>query len=153
MPPIWEAISLDEPPPSSTLCKTSDCLDMAVWCILLNLSSTLLSTNGIVGIDAYEFNWSHASKPYTKRTKLTIQQLKLTLLLYMRPNAILDIHVTTTRKYDSQTTPSLIKQNDKNIGILLDDKRYDRQRVRAVPHDAGVRPLTKHREFSSVDKA
>jgi len=57
------------------------------------------------------FDRSHASKHYTKRAELTIQQLKVTLLVDTKVNAILDLHVTTTRKHDSQIAPSLIKRN------------------------------------------
>ncbi len=70
-----------------------------------------------------------------------------------RANAILDLHVTTTRKHDSQIAPSLIKRNTGEIAILLGDKGYDDQKVRALAHEDGVRPLIKHREFSSLQKA
>jgi IS5 family transposase len=153
MPRIREAIDLDELPSPSTLCKAFNRLDMAVWRVLLNLSITLLPTSGVVGIDASGFDRSHASKHYTKRTKLTIQQLKVTLLVDARANAILDLHVTTTRKHDSQIAPSLIKRNTENMAILLGDKGYDDQKIRAFARDAGVRPLIKHREFSSLHKA
>ncbi len=153
MPRIRKAIYLDELPSPSTLCKAFNRLDMAVWRVLLNLSITLLPTNGVVGVDASGFDRCHASKHYTKRTKLTIQQLKVTLLVDMRANAILDLHVTTTRKHDSQIPPSLIKRNAGNVAILLGDKGYDDQKVRALARDAGVRPLIKHREFSSLHKA
>jgi len=119
----------------------------------LNISITLLPTSGVVGIDASGFDRSHASKHYTKRTKLTIQQLKVTLLVEARANAILDLHVTTTRKHDSQSAPSLIKRNVGNVVILLGDKGYDDQKVRALARDAGVRPLIKHRELSSLHRA
>ncbi|EMA26828.1 transposase IS4 family protein [Haloarcula argentinensis DSM 12282] len=69
----------------------------------------ILPTNGVVGIDASGFDRSHASKHYTKRAKLTIQQLKVTLLVDVWSSAIIDAHVTTTRKHDSQIAPSLIK--------------------------------------------
>jgi IS5 family transposase len=153
MPRIREAIDLDELPSPSMLCKAFDRLDMAVWRVLLNLSVTLLPTNGVVGIDASGFDRSHASKHYTKRTKLTIQQLKVTLLVDTKSNAIIDVYVTTTRKHDSKIAPSLIKPNAENVAILLGDKGYDDQKVRAVARDAGVRPLIKHREFSSLHKA
>ena len=84
---------------------------------------------------------------------MTIQQLKVTLLVDTRANAILDLHVTTTRKHDSQIAPSLIKRNAENVAILLGDKGYDDQKARALARDAGVRPLIKHREFSSLHKA
>ena len=96
MPRIQNAIGLTEIPTPSTLCKAFDRLDMAVWRVLLNLSIPLLPTNGVVGIDASGFDRSHASKHYTKRTKLTIQQLKVTLLVGTRANAILDLYVTNT---------------------------------------------------------
>jgi len=153
MPRIRSAIDLEELPSPSTLCKAFNRLNMAVWRVLLNLSVTLLPTNGVVGIDASGFDRSHASKHYTKRTKLTIQQLKVTLLVDTKSNTILDIHVTTTRKHDSQIAPSLIKRNTGEIAILLGDKGYDDQKVRALSRETGIRPLIKHREFSSLHKA
>jgi IS5 family transposase len=126
---------------------------MAVWRVLLNLSVTLLPTNGVVGIDASGFDRSHASKHYTKRMKLTIQQLKLTLLVDTRVNAITNLHVTTTRKHDSQIAPSLIKRNNGDVEILLGNKGYDDQKIRALARKEGVRPVIKHREFSSLHKA
>jgi len=113
---------------------------MAVWRVLLNLSVTLLPTSGVVGIDASGFDRSHASKHYTKRTKLTIQQLKVTLLVDTKSNAIIDVHVTTTRKHDSQIAPSLIKRNTGEVAVLLGDKGYDDQKIRALARETGVRP-------------
>ena len=133
MPRIRKAINLDELPSPSTLCKAFNRLNMATWRVLLNLSITLLPTSGVVGVDASGFDRSYASKHYTKRTKLTIQQLKVTLLEDTRANAIIDLHVTTTRKHDSQIAPSLIKRNAENVAILLGDKGYDDQKVRSLP--------------------
>ncbi len=84
---------------------------------------------------------------------MTIQQLKVTLLVDTRSNAIIDLHVTTTRKHDSQIAPSLIKRNYGDVEILLGDKGYDDQKIRVLAHEEGVRPLIKHREFSSLHKA
>ncbi|WP_227378555.1 IS5 family transposase [Haladaptatus halobius] len=153
MPRIRRAIDLEDLPCPSTLCKAFNQLDMAVWRVLLNLSVTLLPTNGVGGIDASGFDRSHASKHYTKRTKLTIQQLKVTLLVDTRSNAIIDLNVTTTRKHDSQIAPSLIKRNTDEVVILLGDKGYDDQKIRTLAHEQDVRPLIKHREFSQLHKA
>ncbi len=114
MPRIRSAIDLEELPTPSPLCKAFNRLDMAVWRVLLNLSVVLLPTNGVVGIDASGFDRSHASKHYPKRAKLTIQQLKVTLLVDTRSNAILDVHVTTTRKHDSKIPSSLIEIRREN---------------------------------------
>ncbi len=153
MPRVRNAIDLEEPPSRSTLCKAFNRLDMAVWRVLLSLSVTLLPTNGVGGIDASVLDRSHASNHYTKRTKLTIQQLKVTLLVDTRSNAIIDLHVTTTRKHDSQIAPSLIKRNTSDVAILLGDKGYDDQGIRTLARENGVRPPIKHREFSSLHKA
>jgi len=153
IPRIWSALDLEELPSPSTLCKAFNRLDMAVWRVLLNLSVTHLPTNGVVGIDASSFDRSHASKHYTKRTKLTTQQLKVTLLVDTRANAILDLHVRTTRKHDSKIAPSLIKRNSSEVAILLGDKGYDDQEIRQLARNADVRPLIKHRELSRLHKA
>jgi len=153
MPRIRNAINLTELPAPSTLCKAFDRLDMAVWRVLLNLSVSLLPTNGVAGIDASGFDRSHASKHYTKRAELTIQQLKVTFLVDTRANVILDLHVTTTRKHDSQIAPSLINHNTAEVDVLLGDKGYDDQQIRAMARNHGIRPVIKHREFSSLQKA
>ena len=62
MPRIRKAINLAELPSPSTLCKAFNRLDMAVWRVLLNLSVTLLPTNGIVGIDASGFAASRRAR-------------------------------------------------------------------------------------------
>ena len=77
---------------------------------------------------------------------MTIQQLKVTLLVDTRANAILDLHVMTTRKHDSKIAPSLIKRNTGEVAILLGDKGYD-QKIRTLAREDDVRPLIKHREL------
>ncbi len=66
MPRIRRTLGLSELPAPSTLCKSFNRLDMAVWRIILTLSATLLPTSGVVGVDASGFDRSHASKHYTK---------------------------------------------------------------------------------------
>lgn len=122
MPCIRRAIGLIELPSPSTLCKAVNRLDMAVWRVLVKLSDTMLPTNGVVGVDASGFDRSHALKHYTKRAELTNRQLKVTLLVDAKVNAILDLHVTKPRKHDSQIAPSFIKRNPDKIGVLLRDK-------------------------------
>ncbi|MFC6764711.1 IS5 family transposase [Natrinema soli] len=153
MPRIRRAIGLTELPSPSTLCKALGRLDMAVWQVLLNLSVMLLPTNGVVAIDASGFDRSHASKHYTKRAKLTIQQLKVTLLVDTSANAILDLHVTTTRKHDTKIVPALIKRNTDDVAILLGDRGYDDQKIRVLACEKDMRSLIKHREFSPLHKA
>jgi hypothetical protein len=78
---IRKGINLYELPSPSTSCKALNRLDVAVWRVLLDLSVALPPTDGVVGDDASGFDRSHASKHCTKRTKLTIRQLRVTLLV------------------------------------------------------------------------
>jgi hypothetical protein len=77
---IRRVLGLDEPPTPSTLCKTFNRLGMAEWRVILTPSATLLPMSGVGGVDVSGFDRCHASKYYTKRVELTIQQLKVTLL-------------------------------------------------------------------------
>ncbi len=126
---------------------------MAVWRVLLNVSLADLPLSGVTGIDASGFERAHASTHYTKRTNLTIQQLKATLLVDTATNAILDVHVTTTRKHDTQIAPQVVKRNAASIEVLTGDKGYDDQKLRRFSHDHNIRPLIKHREFTPLHKA
>ncbi|MFB1064830.1 IS5 family transposase [Natrinema sp. H-ect4] len=153
MPRIRDALNLDSIPAPSTLCKAFDRLEMAVWRVLLNVSVRDLPVNGVTGIDASGFERAHTSTHYTKRTNLTIQQLKTTLLVDTATNAVLDIHVTTTRKHDTKIAPQVVKRNAASITVLTGDKGYDDQKLRQVAHDHDIRPLIKHREFTSLHKA
>ena len=153
MPCIRDAFDLDSIPAPSTLCKAFDRLEMAVWRMLLHVSLADLPLNGVTGIDTSGFERAHASTHYTKRTNLTIQHLKTTLLVDTATNAVLDIHVTTTRKHDTQIAPQVVKRNVASIAVLTGDKGYDDQKLRQLARNHDIRPLIKHREFSPLHKA
>ncbi|WP_418286859.1 IS5 family transposase [Halorubrum sp. DTA46] len=153
MPRIRDALDLDSIPAPSTLCKAFDRLEMAVWRVLLNGSLADVPLNGVIGIDASGFERAHASTHYTKRTNLTIQQLKTTLLVDTATNAILDVHVTTTRKHDTQIAPQVVKRNAQYISILTGDRGYDDQKLRQLARELDIRPVIKHREFTPLHKA
>jgi IS5 family transposase len=153
MPRIRNVLDFDSIPAASTLCKAFDRLEMAVWRVLLNISLADLPLNGVSGIDASGFERAHASTYYTKRTNLTIQQLKTTLLVDTATNAILDVHVTTTRKHDTQIAPQVVKRNGQSVAVLTSNKGYDDQKLRRLAHDHNIQSLIKHREFTPLHKA
>jgi len=153
IPRIRDALNLDSIPVPSTLCKAFDRLEIAVWRALLNVSLADWPLSGVTGIDASGFERAHASTHYTKRTNLTIQQLKTTLLVDTATNAILDVHVTTTRKHDTQIAPQVVKRNEQSIAALTGDKSYDDQKRRRLARDHDIRPLIKHRKFTPLHKA
>jgi len=88
-----------------------------------------------------------------KASEVDDSAVGVTLLIDTRSNAVLDVHVTTTRKHDSKIAPSLINRNTGEVAVLLGDKGYDDQKIRALARETGVRPLIKHREFSSLHRA
>ena len=46
-----------------------------------------------------------------------------------------------------------ISRTAAEVGVLLGDRGYDDQQIRALARENHVRPLIKHREFSSLQKA
>jgi IS5 family transposase len=68
-------------------------------------------------------------------------------------NAILDVHVTTTRKHDTQIALQVVKRNAESVEVLTGDKGYDDQKLRRVARDHDIRPLIKHRDFTPLHKA
>jgi len=153
MPRIRAALGLDSIPVPSTLCKAFDRLEVAVWRVLLNVSLADWPLNGVTGIDVCGFERAHASGHYTKRTNLTIQQLRTTLLVDTVTNVVLDIHATTTRKHDAQIAPQVVKRNAAFIAVLIGDEGYDDQELRQFARDHDIRPLIKHREFTPLHEA
>ncbi|KXA91398.1 transposase [candidate division MSBL1 archaeon SCGC-AAA259A05] len=153
MPRVRRALDLDEIPHPSTLCKAFNRIQTKLWRNLLKTTAKLLKLNGIVSIDSSGEERSRASHHYTKRIKLHIQELKVTLLVDTAENAVLDAHITTTRKHDTQIAPKLLKRCFELICILLGDKGFDDQDIRELAHDLGIRPLIKHREFTNLHKA
>jgi IS5 family transposase len=79
--------------------------------------------------------------------------LKTTRLVDTATNAVVDIHVTTTRKHDTQIAPQVVKRNADTIEVLMGDKGYDDQKLRRIAHEHDVQPLIKHREFTPFHKA
>ena len=96
---------------------------------------------------------SYASRHYTQRMKLVIRSLKTTLLVDTQAQTVLDVHVTTTRKHDTQIGPQLTERNLEQFQTLAADKGYDDQVYRDRLRAWGKRPLIKHREFAPYDKA
>jgi IS5 family transposase len=148
-----DALNLDSIPRTLDTLRSVRPPGDAAWRVLLNVSLADLPLNGVTGIDASGFERAHASTHYTKRTNLTIQQLKTTLLIDTATNAILDVHVTTTRKHDTQIAPQVVKRNAASIEVLTGDKGYDDQKLRRFSHDHNIRPLIKHQEFTPLHKA
>ena len=79
---------------------------------------------------------------------LTIKSLKVTFLIDLKHLTILAVHVTASRKHDSQIAPPLIEQYEKEfLDSLCGDKGYDDKKLRNRLRKNGTRPLIPYREF------
>ncbi len=73
--------------------------------------------------DGTGYDRRYASKHYVKRAKMTLHSLKVTKLVNVENLRIVDVHVTTTRKHDSQIILPLVGGH--GIGSLRGDMGYD----------------------------
>ena len=109
--------------------------------------------SGIAGIDVSGYERHYASHYYTKRAKLKISSIKTTILVDLEKQIVLDLHMTTTRKHDTQIAPRILKRNQGSFRVLTADKGYDDGMLRGMLRGMKVRRLIKHREFKPYDKA
>jgi IS5 family transposase len=128
-------------------------LETAVGRVLQQISASLLEGDGVVALDATGWERSYASRHYTQRIHLKIKALKTTLLIETRTQLVLDLHLTPTRKHDTQIGPKLTERNLSRFQTLIADKGYDDRAHRRRLRKQGKRPLIRHREFAPYDKA
>jgi IS5 family transposase len=153
MPRLRESLGLKQLPHFTTLQKAFQRLSTAIWRVLQQLSAALLPGDGVAAVVAVGWDRSHASRSYTQRVKLQLRSLKTTLLVDTRAQTVLDLHVTTTRKHDTQIAHRLTERNLKRFEVLAADKGYDDQTYRGWLRSWGKRPSRKHREFAPADIA
>lgn len=155
MIPVQQFLNLPRLPHFTTLnhLHQPERVDIKNLRMLLALSAKKFELSGDAAIDATGIDRSHASRHYTKRTKMTISSLKTTVLVDTDSLAIMDVHLTTTRKHDTQIGPQLAGRNVEVLESLSADKGYDDQSFRKALRADEVRPLIKHREFRSYQKA
>lgn len=153
MPRIRQALGLKRLPHFTTVQKAFQRLSPAIWRLVQWVSAALLEGDGIAALDASGWDRSYASRYYTQRIHLKIRALKTTLLVDTKAQTVLDVHVTTTRKHDTQIAPRLTERNLERFETLAADKGYDDQSYRNRLRSWGKRPLIKHREFAPYDKA
>ncbi len=153
MPRIQQALGLKHLPHFTTVQKAFARLETAVWRVLQRMSASLLEGDRVAALDATGWDRSYASRHYTQRVKLKIRSLKVTLLVDTGAQTVLDLHITTTRKHDTQIAPGLAERNLDRFELLSADKGYDDRSLRKWLRSRGKRPLLRHREFALYDKA
>jgi IS5 family transposase len=107
----------------------------------------------VAAIDASGFDRIAASSRYTRKADYCIQSLKTTLLVDCSSGAILDIHCSTNKPHDIPIGEQVLKRNLDKLSVVAADKGYDAAFIRNMLREHDVRPLIKHREFGSVQKA
>lgn len=154
-PVVREKLSIDraEIPHPSTICHAMDQLTMAICRRLLQQTTTLHKLGDVAAIDASGFDRIAASSRYTRKTNYRILSLKTTLLIDCETGVILDIHCSANKPHDVPTGEQVLKRNLDRFSIVAADKGYDAGFLREMLRENGIRPLIKHREFGSIQKA
>jgi len=155
MPMVCEAIGLKQVSDYTTMRKAMGRLKTKVLIVLLYLSACLLPCTGNTSIDATGFDRRHNSKHYVKRCKILIKSMKVTFLIDTKQLTILGLHITSTRKHDTQIVMPLVNRAVESflIKVLTADKGYDDKKIRDNLRLMGIRPLIRHREFKPIDIA
>jgi IS5 family transposase len=151
-PGIQDAFDIDDSPDYSTVCKWYQDLMMEVWRLLLRHSAEIAGTSGRATIDNTFFKRHQASSHYVSRTDYTSDKLKVTLSVDIESHAVLDINCTTRKTHDTQGM-QVARRNAGDLRLLIGDKGYDWGDLRDYLHANDVRPLIKHREFTSLGAA
>lgn len=128
-------------------------LMMSLWRELLQRATTLFDLGDTGAIDGTGFDRIAASRRYARRTEYRFLAMKTTLLIDCKKGAILNNHCTTSRPHDTQIGWQILTRNLDRLTIVTADKGYDWADFRSMLRDNNVRPLIKHREVDSLDKA
>lgn len=152
---VVEKLNLEpsELPDFTTVCARKQQLKMAVWRTLLRLSADLQDTGDVQAIDTTDFDRHSVSRHYANRTDYTFRSVKATALVDCQASIILDIHCSTKQPHDTHVGRPVLTRDLNHLQTITADKGYDWDNLREELREADVRPVIKHREFSSLDIA
>ena len=94
-----------------------------------------------------------ASQHDANRTNYTFKAVKTTALTDCATNAILDIHCSMKQPHDTQVGWQVLTRNIEYLSTVVADKGYDWDDLWRKLRENDVRPVIKHREFTSLDAA
>ena len=151
MPGILEEISLTRLPHYTVLRTWFWRISMKTWRAFLGRSAE--KRTGHSAIDATGFDRDQPSRHYANRTSYRVRALKVTALVDVETLYITDIHCTTTKKHDAKIGPQVARRNAADLRSLAADRGYDSKAFRDELRENGVRPLIRHRIYSSLDHA
>lgn len=152
MPGVLAELGLERPPHFTTLCTWFGRLSMARWRTLLALTATQ-GPGQHAALDVTGFDRGQFSRYYAQRSGYQRRSLKVTALVDVETVSVLDIHCTTSGRDDQPIGQQVARRTAGDLRSLAPDKGYDAKAFRELLRAEGVRPLVKHREFTSLDKA
>lgn len=150
---IQDLLGLDKMPHYTTVQKAKQRFGSTLFRVLLGSTLNRISLNQFGAMDATGYDRSRASHHYARRTGMNIKALKTTILVDLKNFAVLDVHMTTTRKHDTRIGFWITDRNQHRLEMLAGDKGYDDRAYRNRLRDQNIRPLIRHREFQPYQKA
>ena len=151
MPGVLEEIGLTRLPHFTALRNSFAAIPIHRWRAFLGRSAEKRS--GHAAVDATGFDRDQPSRYYAQRAHYRVRSLKVTALVDVETLYVTDIHCTTTKKHDARIGPQVARRNAGDLLSLAADRGYDAKAFRDELRSRGVRPLIKHRIYSSLDHA
>ena len=84
------------------------------------------------------------SRHYANRTHYRVRALKVTTPVDVETLYIIEIHSTTSKKYDAKICPQVARRNVGDLWSLAADHGYDAKSFRDELRENGIRPLIKY---------
>lgn len=150
MPGILEEIGLTRLPHYTVLRDWFEKIPMATYRAFLGESAE--KRTGHAAIDSTGFDREQPSRYYVQRAHYRVRSLKVTALVDVKTPYIFDIHCTTTKKHDAKIGPQVLGVAPSDLRSLAADRAYDGKPVRDDLRRDRIRPLIKHRIYSSLDR-
>jgi len=151
MPGVLDEIGLTRLPHYTVFRRWFDRLPMQRWRAFLQAS--VEKRSGHAAIDSTGFDRDQPSRHYASRAHYRVRALKVTALVDVETLYITDVHATTTKKSDFRIGPQVARRNATDLLSLAADRGYDAKAFRVELRENGIRPLIKHRIYSSLDHA
>jgi IS5 family transposase len=151
MPGILEEIGLTRLPHYTVLRDWFENISMETYRAFLGESAE--KRTGHAAIDSTGFDRDQPSRHYAQRAHYRVRSLKVTALVDVKTLYVFDVHCTTTKKHDAKIGPQVARRNAEDLRSLAADRAYDGKPFRDDLRGDGIRPLIKHRIYSSLDHA
>jgi len=153
MPGILDVFGLEKSPDHTSFCNWEKEISMRTLRSLLRRTAEQAGFSGTGAIDASGFQRGQASSHYRKRADYSFQAMKTTALVDTESLVIMDVHFTTKKAYDGHIGLQVFRRNAGDLRELLADKMYSWRDLREKCRTEATRPVIKHCEQSSLQKA